>query len=378
VNHRMVAISMRMLRSLKGRAGRGFTLVELLVVISLFVLILAIGVPAFAALLRSTERASAESSLSIGVRAARDIAQRGEGTDGALVFTFENGVARLIPCVFVTQVQDIAADGFTLVNRDVFVPHPLYKAAQMPRGWAVRGYAAPGTIDNEWYSEDAAYGLDVNSGPVAAERQRGNWVFPQTGLYDLEAKLDGSASGDTKSLRHTFMLRFSAQTGTLYTSPAPALVIIQRPSDKARPTASSEYWKRVDKSDDLRRWVLRVSGDSNLTLAERVELIGERSADTVLAKNVSQLALTDESRMVQDLNGSGAFPGTVLNRDTQSLYLPYSQTSKVPTMVGNSTAMAEAVNRVIENRGLTDASFKPQTQVFIVNPLRGRLVEVNQ
>jgi hypothetical protein len=82
--------------------------------------------------------------------------------------------------------------------------------------------------------------------------------------------------------------------------------------------------------------------------------------------------------MVQDLNGSGAFPGTVLNRDTQSLYLPYSQTSKVPTMVGNSTAMAEAVNRVIENRGLTDASFKPQTQVFIVNPLRGRLVEVNQ
>jgi hypothetical protein len=218
----------------------------------------------------------------------------------------------------------------------------------------------------------------VTSGPVALERQRGNWIFPETSFYDLDATMDGSKSGDTKSLRHTFMLRFSAQTGTLYSTPSPALVILQRPSDKGRPPSSGDYWKRVDKSDDLRRWALRISGDSNLTLAERVELIGERSADTVLAKNVSQLSLTDESRMVQDLNGSGAFAGTVLNRDTQSLYLPYTATTKGPTMVGNSKTLAEAVNQVIENRGLTNASFKPQSQVFIVNPLRGRLVEVTQ
>lgn len=370
---------------------RGFTLVELLVVISLFVLVLAIGVPAFAALLRSNERASAESSLSLGIRAARDIAQRGEGLDGAVVFTFENGITRLIPCVMVTQVVDLSADGAGTVKRDVFVPHPLYKAAQLPRGWTVRGYARAYMIDNEWYSQDSAYGTNVNSGPVAQERQRGNWVFPQTSFFDVEAQRDGDQSGAGRTLRHTFMVRFSAITGQQYADPAPALVIVPRASEKNRPSATSDLWKRVDRADDLRRWALRVAADPSLTLQARSELIGDRSADTVMAKNVNQLALVDEAAMVSDLNSSKLLGSTrvTLDRTTQSLYLAYGPSALTPTLVSGSTSkdIARAINQVIENREIaeqdidgdsTTSPFKPQTQVFVVNPLRGRLVEVTQ
>lgn len=369
---------------------RGFTLVELLVVISLFVLLLAVGVPAFAAILRSNQRASAESSLALGVRAARDIAQRGEGLDGAVVFTFENGVTRLIPCVMVTQVTDLSADGSSTVKRDVFVPHPLYKAAQLPRGWTVRGYARAYMIDNEWYSQDAAYGTNVNSGPVAQERQRGNWVFPQTSFFNLDQTRDGEQSGNSNTLRHTFMVRFSALTGQQYADPAPALVVLPRPSEKSRPTATNDLWKRVDRADDVRRWALRVATDPSLTLAQRSELIGDRSSDTVMAKNVNQLALVDEAAMVSDLNSSKLLSSTrvTLDRTTQSLYLAYGPSATTPTLVtGKSKDIARAINQVIENRAIaeqdndgdsTTSPFKPQTQVFVVNPLRGRLVEVTQ
>ncbi|MFN0132137.1 MAG: type II secretion system protein, partial [Phycisphaerales bacterium] len=160
-------------------ARRAFTLVELLVVIAIFVLLLAIAVPAFSNMLYSSEQSLADNALRSALTAARDAAARnGPEQDAAAVFTFEpDGRLSVLTCVRAGVIEDVPPLGArATVTREVFVPLAGFLPIQMPRGWMVRGYAPPNSVDDGWYEDTY-----LNTGPLVV--RSGNWVFPETGFF---------------------------------------------------------------------------------------------------------------------------------------------------------------------------------------------------
>jgi prepilin-type N-terminal cleavage/methylation domain-containing protein len=278
-----------------------FTLVELLVVISIFVLILAVAVPAFSSMLYSSEQSLAENSVRTAISAARDVALRSPaGTDAAAVFFYDPVVQRMtiVPCVRAGVIQDGNGLATPPVYREVFVAAAGFEPVQMPRGWTVRGYAAPGMIDSSWYEKTYF--------SVAALRTIGNWVFPETGFYDEDAP-----NGDDGADRQTFMVRFEGSTGILQTADlSPVLVLAVTPVlgfhntspwNITVPPANGQPF-RPDLEPDPVKFVRRVSaapatGQGALTIAQRQKLLGDLSDDTVLAKPVAQLAVCSEKRL---------------------------------------------------------------------------------
>ena len=134
-----------------GGSYRGFTLIELLIVIAIFLLLLAIAVPAFASMLYSSEQSLAENSLRAGLSAAREAAARSpKGRDAVAAFFYEpaTGHAQVVVCVSAGTVKDQAANpALPLVDREVFAPVAGFAPVQLPRGWTVRGYAPANSID---------------------------------------------------------------------------------------------------------------------------------------------------------------------------------------------------------------------------------------
>jgi prepilin-type N-terminal cleavage/methylation domain-containing protein len=300
---------------------RAFTLVELLVVIAIFVLLLAIAVPAFSSMLYSSEQSLAENSLRIGISAARDAAIRGaSGGDAAAVFFFDpvTGRTSIVPCVRAGSIKDedptSPVDPPPLVDREIFVPVAGFQPVQLPRGWSLRGYAGPGTIDGAWYERTYV---------STAARNRGNWLFPETGFYDEER-------GDDGYDRQTFMIRFEGGTGSLRTPDGvPVLVLAPSPSIAFR---TGPVWNipglRADNESDGARFVRRVmarpaTGAGALTILVRRQLLGEIASDTVLAKSVGQIALYNEKRLANAL-------GVRLDPTTGSLYRDVSPSTGLP------------------------------------------------
>lgn len=201
--------------------AKGFTLTELLVVISIIVLLVAIAVPAFSTILYNNERAQAENQLRVGISSARDAAIASDGGDAAAVFIFRPGDRLLIiPAVMVGTIEDqvivngAPVGGTTTRTRDVFVPVATGEPIALPRGWSIRGFAPPGAIDagtgiaNGWY--DA-----LLSQPTGSET-RGNWLFPESGYYD------GSRANDGWK-RQTFIVRFDSERyGFMHTGQIPS------------------------------------------------------------------------------------------------------------------------------------------------------------
>ncbi len=278
---------------------RAFTLVELLVVIAIFVLLLAIAVPAFSSMLYSSEQSLAENSLRIALQAARDAALRGAaGKDSAAVFFFDRFTGRttVLPCVYAGTIKDEDQGSPTrpppLVDREVFVPVAGFEPVQLPRGWNIRGYAGPKTIDTSWY--ERTYSSN-------AARNRGNWVFPETSFYDEDHGNDGTD-------RQTFMVRFEGSTGVLKVSDSDAvLVLAPSPSTTFR---STQPWNnpllRADTEADYARLVRRIAsrpaaGPGSLSVQNRQDLIGDSASDTVLAKPVAQVAVYSEKKLAQAL-----------------------------------------------------------------------------
>ncbi|MCH7961767.1 MAG: hypothetical protein IIC49_05485, partial [Planctomycetes bacterium] len=262
-------------------------MVELLVVVAIATIMLLIAVPAFKSLTYSTRRASAENALKGGLRTARLIAiGAGEGRDVAAVFIHEpGGRITIVPCVLVGEFLE------TRLGRrvKVFAPVSGVDAVQLPPGWSVRAYAPPNSIvggNNEsegWYSS--------RNYP----RTQGNWIFPETGFYDITRADDGDN-------RQTFMVRFRGGSGELDLShPEPVLVLDVAPTNSFR---LSGIWSkhRADTAIDLVRFVRRVLGDDvtftgNQGRANRQNLLGNEATDTVLARAVGQLAVYNERRL---------------------------------------------------------------------------------
>lgn len=302
-----------------------FTLVELLVVISILVLILAIGVPAFSSLLYSSDQSLSENAVRSGLSSARDAAARSaSGQDAAAVFFFDNGRTSIVPCVSAGEVLDFRDNDPTQpMRRELFVPVPGLSPAQLPRGWAVRGYALPGMLDTEWYEDSHPNG----------QQRPGTWILPETSFFDSSSGIDGED-------RQTFLVRFEGGTGRFTLAGLRAsLVLSPAPSDVFR---QSGVWAsyRVDREPDGARFARRVSA-STLPPGQKVDLLGDRASDTVLAKPVGQLAVCSEARL------AGAL-GARLDPATECLYAAGVDPAFV-TVPGFSNLPA-AVTQWIEGR----------------------------
>lgn len=398
------------------RSGAAFTLIELLVVISLLVLLLAIGVPAFANLLRSSERSLANNAMGTAIRAARDIAQRSEGGDGALVFTMEpGGRLTMVPCIQVGDVLDRtsnnAVGGQQPIRRDVFVPHPLFRASQLPAGYTVRGFATADLIDGEWYGDKRTGNpYEAKSGPSGETSSDPNWLLPETGYYKgnkfATNKVDpDKADPDNGRNRQTFMLRFAGGTGEMTFSPTAAIVVLpieadpaQTPSQRALvlPGLNDRPFVRARDASDLRAWAKLILNDAafDATAQRRVarlSLIGDESVDTVLAKTVPWVAMTSERQLVADLakgivGPTAAKPGesvsVSLDRRTGTLY----QAGEQPTLVGSDPAkLARVLNALVNGQMVISAGadkspppLVPEAQVFLVSAFQGNTLEVRQ
>lgn len=311
-------------RTLSGAAHRprrgAFTLIELLVVISIIILILAMAVPAFASMLYSMSLSTAQNALHVAVTSARDAAVRSAyGQDAAAVFTFApNGRLAVIACVEAGTIMD-RDENNNDVEREVFVPAIGVEPVQLPRGWAVSGYAPLHTIHNPSDTPPNYSGwYDSGNYPPG----QGNWVFPESSFFGRDAAGADTDDGLQGANRQTFMIRFEGGTGAVAISENnPVLVLLPSPSLKFRSTSP---WKdnRLDQATELDRAVQRIlSGDVNndgkidaLDDPDRRKLLGDEASDTLLARPVPEVALYNLSRL------AGAAGATGLSRVTNSLY----------------------------------------------------------
>ena len=342
------------------RVRRAFTLIEMLVVVTLLIVVLGVAVPAFRGMIDASERSLSENALRVGVRVARDLALRGEG-DAAIVFFRDlDGRMRMVPALQVGTLADSGLNPFAtfpfnpetdpVVERDVFAPVGASAQIQMPKGWTVAGYADPNTIDirisslftEGWYNSEA-YG-DAGQARGETARLDGNWLLPETAYYETFMLAPGAPppSGFTSTVsgadisrtpRQTFMVRFQSGTGQLVRGAAPALVIDPRPTAIGRGLFTPDVrWMRANRIEDARAWAQRVLRQDDVNsdgVADfidetfRVITIGNYSNDTVLAGPVSRLALFRAEDLAQGLGAKG------LNRATNSLYAPIERSGRI-------------------------------------------------
>jgi len=305
--------------------SRAFTIIELLVVISIFVLVLAIAVPSFSAILYSTERSQAGNQVSVALGAARSAAVGSEGlNDTAAVFFYDPSTGRTRIGVYAVAGQikdnDLRAAPNNVVERDVFVPVPNFQPVQLPKGWMVRGFAPSGSVDvagtgiasrnfSGWYEANTSRIQDGNTG---------NWVFPETGFYNPEKATDVVTGGETA--RQSFMVRFVAGSGAVSMSErTPAIVVDPSPSQAFRQVAPYQNY-RLDRAQDLGSEVRRIlaenepnNTDTNPIRTRKRQLLGDAASDTVLARPVLELAVYDERTLGSALKARGlnAVTGTI-------------------------------------------------------------------
>ena len=298
---------------------RAFTLIEMLAVVAVIAILIGIAVPAFRSLQSNANAATAETLLQSAVSAARNAAVRDRaGNDAAAVFTFEpGGNVTVIVCTQLGQIDDgpatmtagVATPG---VVRDVFAPLESVRAIQLPKGWSVRAFAAPGLIDDKWYEP-------FGSGENRYRAGESAWVFPESGLYPHE--VSRALTGDVGTFRQSFMVRFEGGTGRLVTfTPEASLVVLARSSGLGRTQDEPFKSNRLDTLSTLDAsgaMVQAGNGDVATTvegiltrsflfdptlatqpvLIYRRLLIGDRAGDSVLCRPVDQLALYKEREL---------------------------------------------------------------------------------
>ncbi|MCB9846373.1 MAG: prepilin-type N-terminal cleavage/methylation domain-containing protein [Phycisphaeraceae bacterium] len=276
----------------RGLTRRCFTLIELLGVMVIIVILVAISVPAFSAMLSSSRATVADGGLRAAFLSARDAAiQSADGGDSAAVFLYEPGGAiSIVICAKVGEMTS-AVDGQT---RAVFVPDPTFDVRQLPRPWVVHGLAQANTItaadDSEaygWYARSRYGGSQVN------------WVFPETGFFSGKSLTDGGK-------RQTFFVRFRAGSGELAVGDDQE-GLVYLPTLDARRTSAPYRDFRPDRVTDHRRLVrsmLAAYATQQIDDTKLEQLLGDESSDTVLARPVSAVALVDVRALAREVRKS--------------------------------------------------------------------------
>lgn len=353
---------------------RAFTLIEVMVVISIFVLLLAIAVPAFSSMLYSSEQSLVENSVRIAITTARDYASRSPaGQDAAAVFLYdyESKKTSIAICTLAGTLQDAppsTASTPAPVLRDVFAAAPGVESIQLTAGWTVRGYAPGGTIDGEWYELDPY------------DWTQGNWLLPETSFND-ETKAN---SGDN---RQSFMVRFEGGTGLVKTS-SPNTAMVHFPSTSL--TLRSSFPRNPpsvpgpnpfdpnNEADDL-RYVRRVlewplAGRISVTLNDKRAILGTnpdgtKSADVVLCKAIGQLAVCSERRLARGI-------GVEIDKDTGCIYkVPLAPNAAEPAFV--TGVLPANVNAWIEGHFVLNGEpVDSDCRIFTIQRYLGWLQEV--
>lgn len=346
--------------------SRAFTLTELLVVISLVVLLLAVAVPAFSSMLYSNDRSLADNQLRIAMQNARDAAVRSDGGDAAAVFLLPpNGKLRIVTCVRVGELSDTDNQGRTVV-RDVFVPVPLLQPIELPKGWTVRGFAAPGAIVTDssgWYE-----GAHL----VAGE---GNWVLPETGFFDKNVANSGRN-------RQSFMIRFNAGSGGVAPRSSREALVLDVIGNQAFRNAGVFANYRLDQATDVPSMARRILDiGSGLTLAQQRELLGDASSDTVLCREVAQVSLQDERRVVSGLAGRSvnSATGSVYGTPGNPQAVPITPTIDTSIFnLGNGREISRAINELVvgQYRGRDGKKVQTEVKLFGLDRYSGRVREV--
>jgi type II secretory pathway pseudopilin PulG len=407
--------------------SRGFTIVELFVVISIALIIVAVALPAFSSMSYSANRSLAENSLRQGVTLARDVSVGSvRGGDGAAVFLFDadSGRISIVAAEWVGTITDIIdGDQTDTIERDVFAPVAIGETLQLPRYWAVRGFAPARFTASAGASPDDWYDSNLYASPTAW--QRGHWVFPESGFFDQAIARTMPTAG-MQSPRQSFMIRFDTQTGQVRQGGREALFIDPRPGEEDRaatissfgPAATSRTDRgaglRVDWADDASSWAFRVltSGDLDQDGTpyqvndERLRraLLGNESHDTVLVSNVSRVALYDERDLAQAL-GARELSRRRGSTQTGSLYATYADAgnaigidfsglfggaSAFDASPGGQKRLVESIDRWINgdtdrngdgtvgNNVLFESTDEPKAVRFLVDAYSGELLEVTR
>lgn len=305
---------------------RAFSLLELLVVVTILVLLIGFALPAFSSILGSVERSVAENQLKIGIAAGRDAAIANVLGDGAAVFMFEpGGRMSIVPCREVTRIRDRLPvvdplTGTREVTRSVFIPVADSEPLQLPKGWSIRGYAPPGRIHsprdrnrNGWYEGDELWG-DLDGG--------GAWLFPENGFYDRTV-------GNVGVNRQSFMIRFRSGTGEVVTDNTDLCLVVDLSPESEFRTLSPWNMMRMDRADDLELAVRRyaaIINDADLSEQE-FSILGDEATDTILVGPVVALGLYEESKLAVGVGLKG------LNRTTGSIYRASDIDPRLPATV---------------------------------------------
>lgn len=374
-------------------ARRGFTIAELLVVISILVLLLGVAAGSIRSLLASSERSLADQQLRIAIGAARDLALRSNSDAGAF-FLFSNGRISVVPALQVGQIEDLpvlpTGSPRTLLAgqrrpvRDIFAPSYTTTSFVLPAGYSVRGYAAPGLLNNDVTNNNGLY--DAPDAMPQDQAEEGNWVFPETSFFD-------PTDARTGSLRHTFFVRFEARTGNLVLNNPRAVLLLDVVNTTEFRGTTPYSDRRIDEADELAGFVALVLGDATLnpvgppatTLTPAQRLLGDASPDTVLSLPVTELALYREVSLASSIGARS------VNRATGTVYgvaggasqplEPQLDTSLFPTPPP-AGAMQQRINDWINVRasGTADAptnNSQFDARVFSVARYLSQLQEVS-
>lgn len=355
--------------------GRGFTLTELLAVITIIVVLISVAVPAFVGMLRSTNQALALSNFRIGIASARDAAVRSAGlADAAAVFFYEPGGRTTIQtCIAVGELNGLT----------VWVPDPLSEAVSLPPGWMVGGFAPAGTIapagSGSGPTPPGSPALWYESADDRYDATRDNWVFPESGFY----RTANAAGRDTTPANHgeyrqTFMIRFDGRTGGVALDDRGMGLVFAPDNEIGRgaapwrlrgsspqPVARYRYDGSMRADEYVRRILNRPWGTGLEDPADLDLLLGKNSSDAVLVRPTTMVALYNVRDLAQEMVRQGAVAGfRGVNRVTGCLYDP-------PANAASATPdyefpWADEVN----------ASLPAVARVFTVERYNGGVVEV--
>lgn len=376
-------------RAARGTFAAAFTLVELLVVVAVFVLILAVAMPAFSSMLYSSEQSLAENALRVGLTAGRDAAARSAGgEDGAALFTYQpGGRISIIPCVKVGDIVDVdPVSGGNVepeLPREVFAPIPEIEPVQLPLGWSVRGYASKGMIGpdtplnpakNDWYEK--------TTGRLYPDTSS-NWVFPESHFFNQSDDTSGSPPrcAIDGNNRQSFMVRFEGGTGALKsTEGVPVVVVLPSAATKFRTVVSPWKDHRADLATDLRRFAreaisLPIYARAKFPSNDRLKMVGYLASDVVMARSVGQVAVYNERRLANAMRAR-------TDRYTGSIYAldPASPATWRPAYVKDASGAAVDQNKVnawIEGRYTEGGKPIPSdARIFTVSRYLGDVYEL--
>ena len=359
---------------------RGFTLMEMIVVIVILLTLLTLVLPAFVSIKKSSEYSISQELVKQAVRDAhgRALAAR---YDTAVVFAYSPDLGlQMIPCNMIGRVldgnlRDPADRNNPQVTRDVFAPVISRKAVTLPAGVSVRGHVEANKVDARWYEPTNDGGQRYTPGEEA-------WVFPETDFYSRQLPNgDAGTFADVGRNRQTFMIRFAARTGQLVSGEAaPAVVVLPRVSASGRESGLAVS-ARFDTAPDAGALASSILDRLDWSKEQKQGLLGDSSSDKALVRSVTRLAVYRERELAQAL-------GVRLDAISQTVYLLPSdwqtRTDVIPRYMVELSSLAttpKAVRRWFEGfKSLVDETIVEKTSgsrpvIYSIHPQRGEATE---